>query len=103
VSDLCTSEVYEDFYKCYDLATHAASYWPEAPGVWTGTVSERLARLFQLEHLAREEAEIELAKLRAMAELRRSKDPCRHERQNLRAGLQNKINPAWPDDYDLPG
>jgi hypothetical protein len=93
VSDLCTTEVYEDFYKCYDVATHAASYWPDAPGVWAGTVSERLGLLFRLEHEARVNAEIELERLRT----------CKHERLHLKPSLQDKINPVWPDDYDLPG
>ena len=51
------SEIYEDFCKCSDLAMMAASYWPEASGVWVGTISERLNTVFALEHDAREKAE----------------------------------------------
>jgi hypothetical protein len=49
--------IYEDFCKCYDLAMLASSYWPELPGSFGGTVSERLSVTLTAEHNAREAAE----------------------------------------------
>jgi hypothetical protein len=36
------NEVRADFIKCYEIANRLASMFPTTPGVWTGTVSERL-------------------------------------------------------------
>ena len=41
-------DIYTDFVKCEILATRLASHFPEEPGVWVGTVSERLNRLVEL-------------------------------------------------------
>lgn len=40
------AELEQDFAKCYDIAHKLASRYPETPEAWTGTVSERLTRLF---------------------------------------------------------
>ena len=58
--------VLEDFQKCYDLAMVASSYWAEVGPVWEGTVSERLGKLFRIEHEAREEAEARVAELQKL-------------------------------------
>ena len=41
-------DVHADFVKCSDLALRMAQFYPEAQGVWVGTVSERLTVLFNL-------------------------------------------------------
>jgi hypothetical protein len=40
-------EIEEDFQKCYELSRRMRSHFPETPGVWVGTVSERLTLLFE--------------------------------------------------------
>lgn len=37
------SEIREDFCQCDKEARHLATMFPDTPGIWTGTVSERLA------------------------------------------------------------
>jgi hypothetical protein len=39
--------VREDFGKCFDLAQRMDMMYPEVPGSFTGTVSERLTRSFE--------------------------------------------------------
>ncbi len=52
-----------DFQKCYGLATRMASMDPTAPGVWTGTVSERLVLMFEALHSRAEAADAALSKM----------------------------------------
>ena len=50
-------EIRDDFQKCYDLSMRMCSHFPQEKGVWVGTVSERLTRLFDacLEKIEAEE------------------------------------------------
>jgi hypothetical protein len=38
-------EIQDDFVKCFDAVQLLASVYPDVPGVWTGSTSERLTIL----------------------------------------------------------
>jgi len=64
-------EVYGDFCKCSSLATRLDSMYPEFPGSFTGTVSERLVRSSQALVDDLEKAKAEITHLRdGMKQLR---------------------------------
>ncbi len=79
-----------DFQKCYGLATRMASMDPTAPGVWVGTVSERLTRLFDDLHSRAEAAE-------------KGRDEAVSERAMYSVAIQEALGNGANEDMWPPG